>query len=505
MKIFNTPIRAYFGSREERIVSLYEDSLETQEKWFRYLVKNGLKTAFGKDHGFTGNLSYTSFTNNLPVQNYNTLYPYIERVIKGEDYVLWNSKTEWIAKSSGTTHDRSKYIPVTDESLNLNNYLSAKDSLTFYIELFPDTELFAGKAITLGGSLQKIEIETKLKCGDISAILMENMPFLGDFLNAAGREILLTDDWNEKLLLIAQHTLHENVTSLSGVPSWMLLVLKKILDISGKRHIFEVWENLEVFFHGGVAFGPYRDEYKKIIPGNKMFYMNMYNASEGFFGLQDQRNSDDLLLLSDNGVFFEFTEINEVGKKGEKTVPLSDVELGKNYAIIITTASGLWRYEIGDTVKFTSLHPFRFQITGRTAHYINVFGEELMVDNAEKAIAIACTETCSTIDNFTVAPIYLSEARGGHQWAIEFTKMPPDLKQFAVILDQALKSINSDYEAKRSNDLMLTLPQITILKEGAFLTWLEKNNKLGSQNKIPHLQNDRIFIEKILELSRALL
>ena len=498
MQLFNAPIRAYFGSRDERIVSLYEHALETQEKWFRYLVRNGLKTKFGHDFGLTPNMSYEAFRRNVPVQNYNALYPYIERIVKGEEYVLWNSKVEWVAKSSGTTQAKSKYVPVTNDSLKLNNYLSAKDSLTFYIEMFPETEMFAGKGITLGGSIQNMEIETKIKCGDISAVLMENMPAIGEYLKAPNKDVLLHDDWNKKLHLIAEHTVNENITSISGVPSWMLLVLKEVLKISEKSKIEEVWPNLELFFHGGVAFAPYRAEYKKML-SDKVFYMNMYNASEGFFGFQDQHYNDDLLLLTDNGVFYEFLETDKYRDKNclvssqNKAVPLSEVKLNKDYAIVITTPAGLWRYEIGDTIMFTSLRPYRFQITGRTTHYINAFGEELVVDNADKAIAEACKQTDAILTDYTAAPVFLEteETKGRHQWLIEFSTLPNDLEKFRKILDQTLKSLNSDYEAKRIDNLMLEEPKVIVAQKGTFMKWLEKKNKLGGQYKVPRLQNDR--------------
>ncbi|MDR2970410.1 MAG: GH3 auxin-responsive promoter family protein [Bacteroidales bacterium] len=500
MQFLNTPIRAYFGFREERIVSLYEHALETQEKWFAFLVRNGLKTRFGKDFGFTPNMSYEAFQRNVPVQNYEAIYPYIERVIIGDDYVLWNSKVEWMAKSSGTTQAKSKYIPVTNDSLKLNNYLSAKDSLTFYIELFPETDIFAGKGITLGGSIQKIEMKTKVKCGDISAVLMENMPVIGEYLKAPGKNVLLTEDWNTKLHLIAEHTVNENITSISGVPSWMLLVLKEVLKISKKNSMSEVWPNLEVFFHGGVAFAPYYEEYKKIV-SNSVFFMNMYNASEGFFGFQDQRFCNDMLLLSDNGVFYEFIEIDEIGVRKQKAIPLQEVELHKEYALIITTPAGLWRYEIGDTIIFTSLRPFRFQISGRTTHYINAFGEELVVDNADKAVAEACRQTNAILTEYTAAPIFIDsiETKGKHQWLIEFSTLPDDIEKFRIVLDQTLKTLNSDYEAKRTKDLMLVAPEIKIAPEGTFLNWLAKENKLGGQYKVPRLQNDRRMIDEVQE------
>jgi len=499
MQLLNAPIRAYFGFREERIVSLYEHALETQEKWFNYLIRNGLKTKFGRDFGFTPNMSYEAFQRNLPVQNYNTLYPYIERIIYGEDETLWNAKVEWVAKSSGTTQAKSKYIPVTNDSLKLNNYLSARDTLTFYIEMFSNTEMFAGKGITLGGSIQKMDMDTSVKCGDISAVLMENMPAIGEFLKAPGKDVLLNDDWNEKLHLIAKHTINENITSLSGVPSWMLLVLKEVLKISHKKQIKEIWPNLEVFFHGGVAFAPYKQEYTELL-SNSVFFMNMYNASEGFFGLQDQRFCDDLLLLTDNGIFYEFVELNEVDNTKKNAIPIQEVELHKNYALVITTPAGLWRYEIGDTIMFTSLRPYRFQITGRTTHYINAFGEELIVDNADKAIAEACRQTGAILTEYTVAPLFFEakELKGKHQWLIEFSALPDDVEKFRKVLDQTLMALNSDYEAKRTGSLLLAAPEMNIAPEGTFMNWLARKNKLGGQHKVPRLQNDRRLMEEIM-------
>jgi hypothetical protein len=327
---------------------------------------------------------------------------------------------------------------------------------------------------------------------------MENMPAIGDFLKAPGKDVLLNEDWNTKLHLIAEHTVNENITSLSGVPSWMLLVLKEVLKISQKKQIEDVWPNLELFFHGGVAFAPYKQEYWKLL-SDKVFYMNMYNASEGFFGLQDQRFCDDMLLLTDNGVFFEFLEIDELGVSKAQAIPLQEVQLHKNYALVITTPAGLWRYEIGDTLKFTSLRPYRFQITGRTTHYINAFGEELVVDNADKAIAEACRQTGAILTEYTAAPVFLDtiETKGKHQWLIEFSTLPDDIEKFRKVLDQTLKSLNSDYEAKRTGDLLLAAPEIIIAPEGTFMRWLAQKNKLGGQYKVPRLQNDRRLMEEV--------
>ncbi len=501
LPLLNAPIRSYFSFREERIVSLYEHALETQEKWFAYLVKNGAKTTFGKKFGLEVEMNYDAFKNSIPVQDYTSLAPYIERVIKGEENILWSTKIEYVAKSSGTTQGKSKFIPVSSESLQLNNFLAAKDSLTYYTEMFPDTEIFSGKGITLGGSFQQMNGDAAVQCGDISAILMKSMPAIGEFLKAPNKKILLNDNWNEKLKLIAQHTVDENITSISGVPSWILLILQELLSMTGKSDITQVWPNIEVFFHGGVDFTPYREEYQKLFPNQQVFFMNMYNASEGFFGFQDQRNSSDLLLLTDHGVFYEFIEYttsNEV----KKVVPLKEVELGKRYAILITTPAGLWRYTIGDTIEFTSLRPFRFRISGRTTQFINVFGEELIVGNADAALSIACAKTGAVLSEYTAAPVFLQskEKKGAHQWVLEFRKEPENIEIFTQELDNALKSVNSDYEAKRTGNIMLSPPIITIVPKGTFLQWLASKKKLGGQHKIPRLNNERTVVDEVLAL-----
>lgn len=502
MKIFNSPIRGFFVFRDERIKIMLENQIETQKKWFSQMMENGSKTVFGREYGMNCFWNYNEFVSQVPIQSYNSLTPYIQRIIRGEDYVLCNSKVNWVAKSSGTTASKSKYVPVTNDSLKNNNYLAARDSLTFFCKLFPETNIFGGKGIMLGGSVQEMEQEAKVKCGDVSAILMSNMPIIGDFLKAPSREILLGKNWNTKLSLIAENTVSENITSLSGVPSWMLLVLKEVLQFSGKQSITEVWPELEVYFHGGVSFAPYKEEYQHLMGKKDIFYMNMYNASEGFFGFQDQRENDDLLLLADHGIFYEFSTIDEVGNRSQNAIPLEEVVLHQNYAIIITTLAGLWRYEIGDTVRFTSKNPYRFQITGRTTHYINTFGEELIVDNADRAVRKACHETGAVFAEYTAAPVYLKDdrTRACHQWVIEFHHPPRDVNHFIEVLDLSLKELNSDYEAKRSFDLMLKKPLLTIAPGGTFISWLESKNKLGGQHKIPRLQNDRKMIEEVLAI-----
>lgn len=502
MQLINMAIRGYFSHRNKRIENLHHQSFFNQEKWLKYIVNKGSTTVFGKEYNIQAELDYNEFIQRVPLHNYNSLYPYIEKIIKGEDNILWDSKIKWVAKSSGTSEAKSKYIPVSAESLRYNNYLSARDSLTFYTKMVPDTRIFSGKGLTLGGGFQLSQENEKVKCGDVSAILLENIPAIGDFLRGSTRKVLLHNNWNDKLKMLAESTKNQNITSLSGVPSWMLLVLHEVLQLKNKENILDVWPNLEVFFHGGVSFTPYIEEYKKIIPSENFLCLNMYNASEGFFGLQDQIDNDDLLLLTDNGVFYEFIPMDEVGYLKKKAIPLQEVTLNQNYAMVITTVAGLWRYVIGDTIEFTSLQPFRFKITGRTTHYINAFGEEVIVDNAEKAMKKACEKTGAICISYTAAPIFLEKdnSKACHEWVIEFTTPPSDIELFTDILDDTLKSLNSDYETKRSDDLILKRPKIHVAKPGTFINWLGNKNKLGGQHKVPRLQNNREIIEEVLAL-----
>lgn len=500
--LLNTPIRTYFSWRKKRIESIRNQAIERQQEWFAYLLHHGSNSCFGKEHALHSKMNYSDFVTAIPVQDYNSLFPYIERILSGENFILWDTPIQWMAKSSGTTQSKSKFIPVSKESLWVNNYLSAQDTMTAYCLLFPHTKLFAGKGLMLGGSFQKTTPHPAIQIGDVSAILLQNMPNLGDFLKASNRETLLCDNWQQKLVLLSKTSLKQNVTSLSGVPSWILLVLKEVLQMTGKQQIFDVWKNLELFMHGGVSFAPYLEEYKKILPGNQLFYMNVYNASEGFFGFQDQKESDELLLLTNNGIFYEFAAVSQAGKTEEQAIPLWEVKPDVEYAMLISTAAGLWRYLIGDTIRFTSTRPYRFRITGRTRHYINAFGEELIVENADKALAATCRQTGAAFTDYTAAPVYLGSntAKACHEWVIEFTTPPPDLGYFTYLLDKELQNLNSDYEAKRSGELLLNMPKIHVAPIGTFVRWLEKNNKLGGQYKVPRLQNHRQILNEILDL-----
>ena len=502
MQLLNTLVRSFFLSQHKRLTTLLEKQCETQEKLFKQLIRHCDKTLIGKSYGTTSNMSVEQFRQAMPIHDYPSLMPYVERIIRGESNILWDKPIKWMAKSSGTTSAKSKYIPVSSDALYKNNYAAASDELIVYSHLFPDTQMFGGKSVALGGSFHTMEQNSNVRCGDVSAILLANMPSLGDILKAPRREILLMQDWNQKLELMVSETYRENVTTISGVPSWMLLVLKRVMEIAGKSNILEVWPNLEVYFHGGVAFAPYREEFKQIIPKDNFTYLNTYNASEGFFGFQDTTESDDMLLLCDHGVFYEFIPMDDIGNAADsQSVLLQDVKLGQTYALVITTMAGLWRYKIGDTIEFTSLNPYRFKITGRTSHYINVFGEELIVDNADKALEEACRATHAILTDYTAAPVYLdAHDHACHEWAIEFSQQPDNLELFTDILDQSLKQLNSDYEAKRTDDLLLTRPLVHVLPQGTFLKWLASRNKLGGQHKVPRLQNDRSIITEILAI-----
>lgn len=418
-----------------------------------------------------------------------------------ENIIYWPSPIKWFAKSSGTTNSKSKFIPVSTESLENCHYAAGKDLLCMYLNNNEGSQLFTGKSLRLGGS-KELYKENGTVFGDLSAILIDNMPFWAEFSSTPSNKVSLMSDWEYKMQAIVDETINENVTSLAGVPSWMLVLLNNVLETTGKQSLFDVWPNLEVYFHGGVSFSPYVDQYKKILPKDSFQYYEIYNASEGFFAIQDQNNSDELLLMLDYGIFYEFIPMNIYGSKEEKAIPLSDVQLNQNYAVVITTNAGLWRYKIGDTVRFTSLSPYRIKISGRTKHHINVFGEELIIENAEDALKRVCQTTEAEIVEYTAAPIFMKDQeKGAHEWIIEFKTAPQDLDRFGALFDQALKDLNSDYEAKRYNNLTLNAPKIHVARPKLFYDWLKQNNKLGGQHKIPRLSNSRDYIEELLRLN----
>lgn len=472
------------------------------------LIESARDTEWGKKYNFKQIKTYQTFKENVPLTDYSTLKPYIDRMLNNEQNLLWGSEIMWFAKSSGTMTGKSKFLPVSKEALEDCHYKGGKDLLSLYYNELPDRKLYKGKHLILGGSAEITNLGGDSYFGDLSAIILKNMPWWAEIRRTPSREIALMSDWEEKIEKLAQTTKDRDIYILAGVPSWTLVLCNRILEITGANHLREVWPNLEMFMHGGVSFDPYRDQFKKLIPFDDMHYVETYNASEGFFGIQDDfLNSTDLLLMLDYGVFFEFIPMSDFDGLNSKTiVSLEDVEIGKNYALVISTNAGLWRYIIGDTIRFTSAKPYRFKITGRTKSFINAFGEELVVENAEAAISAACVKTNAEVFNYTAAPIYMEDNQsGGHQWLIEFTKMPDNVEVFTHILDGELKALNSDYEAKRSGDLTLKMPVVEIASNGLFEAWLKKSNKLGGQHKIPRLNNNRDFIDELLAMNLATL
>lgn len=473
------------------------DPVRAQYIVWQDLLAAGQYTEFGRDHHFSDLQSLQDYKNRIPVHEYENLKPYIERMMKGEQNILWNTPVTWFAKSSGTTSDKSKFIPVSEESLKENHYRASKDVLSFYYASHPDSGLLTGKGLIIGGSHQINTLNEEVSYGDLSAVVLQNSPFWAHWLRTPDLSIALMDEWESKIEKLAQSTIQENVTSMAGVPTWLIVLLKRILEITGKANIKEVWPGLELYMHGGVSFVPYRHQFEKLI-GAPINYLEMYNASEGFFSAQDDVNQEGMLLMCDHGIFYEFMPVSEYGKEFPQTLQLDEVEKDKNYAPVITTNGGLWRYLLGDTIQFTSLQPFRIKVSGRLKHYINAFGEEVIVDNSDQAIAIASAKTGSVVNDYTAAPVYFSEEENGaHEWLIEFEKPPHNLEQFTLELDAALKTINSDYEAKRYKNMALRLPLVKPVAINTFKKWLSSKGKLGGQHKVPRLCNDRKFIDEI--------
>lgn len=472
---------------------------EVQDEWLKKLVSSARDTEWGKKHEYATIKTNKDFKSRVPIQDYDDIKPYVERLRKGEQNLLWNTDIRWFAKSSGTTSDKSKFIPMSEESLVECHFKGGKDLLSIYCNNHPDTLLFNGKCLALGGSHQINSVSNESFYGDLSAIIMQNLPFWAEFIRTPDLSIALMDNWEEKIEKLVEATIKEDVTNISGVPTWTIVLAKRILEVTGADDLLDVWPNLELFVHGAVSFIPYREQIKQLMPAHKVNYLETYNASEGFFGIQDSNNSDELLLMLDYGIYYEFMPLEELGKEYPNTVQLNDVQRNVNYALVISTNSGLWRYLIGDTIIFTSLNPYRIKITGRTKHFINAFGEELIIDNAEKAIAFACNNTGAIVKEYTAGPIYFSnDENGGHEWLIEFHKHPEDLNLFSDILDKSLQSLNSDYEAKRFANIALKKPLIKSMPENTFYDWLKSKGRLGGQHKVPRLSNDRKYVDEIL-------
>jgi hypothetical protein len=483
-----------------RVENWSRHPVAVQREVLQELVTAAQHTSFGKKHKFSTLFTLKEFKKMVPIHSYEDMKPYVERMMNGEENILWNTPINWFAKSSGTTSDKSKFIPISEESLHDNHFKASKDVLATYYNNFPGSDLLTGKSLVVGGSHQLNKMNEEIQYGDLSAVLMQNTPFWGQWLRTPELSIALLDEWEDKIEQLAAITAEENVTSLAGVPTWTLLLLKRILAIKGKTTIKEVWPNLELYITGGVSFVPYREQFDKIF-GAKINYLEIYNASEGFFAGQQCPDDDGMLLFTEHGIFYEFMPVDQYGQKNPQTVGLDKVSIGKNYALVISTTGGLWRYLVGDTIQFTSLHPYKIKVTGRLKHYMNAFGEEVIVDNSDNAISMAAEKTGSIVNDYTAAPVFFSEhANGAHEWLIEFEKKPDNLQQFIIELDNALKNCNSDYEAKRHRDIALRLPIVHILPKGHFTKWLHSKNKVGGQHKVPRLSNERVILEEILSI-----
>lgn len=476
---------------------------EVQQELFTGLVKTAKNTSFGKDYGFKDFKSVEAFRERVPIVTYEQLFPYIDRLLHGEQNVLWPSDVRWFAKSSGTTNARSKFIPVTQEALEDCHFKAGKDMLSLYCNNNPDTKIFTGKGLGVGGSQQvnKLNKNAKSNYGDVSAVIMKNLPLWVKLAKTPSLDVALMDKWEEKIEIIAQQTANENVTSMAGVPTWTAVIIKRILEITGKTNMLEVWPNMEVFFHGAVSFAPYKGLFRSFFPSDQVNYMETYNASEGFFGLQDQSDSEEMLLMLDYGVFYEFIPMANLDDENPQTLGLEEVTLDAEYALVISTNAGLWRYRIGDTIRFTSLDPFRIKISGRTRHYINAFGEEVNIENAERAITRACEQTAAILENFTAAPKFIdTKEKGCHEWIIEFAERPSSIEKFTNVLDSTLRELNSDYDAKRYKDIALHMPIVHQVEPGTFQAWMSSRGKLGGQNKVPRLANNRDYVDSIFEM-----
>ena len=500
--LFNSIASWLLKKRYHQIELFLKYPEEVQEEVLLQLLEIAEDTEIGRRYDFESISNYEKFQERVPIVSYEEMEPIIERTRKGEQNLFWPTSVKLFAKSSGTTNAKSKFIPVSTEALEDCHFKSGKDLLCLYLNNNENSQLFTGKSLRLGGSKELYEDNGSF-FGDLSAILIDNMPLWAEFSSTPSNKVSLMSEWETKLQAIIKESVQENVTSLAGVPSWMLVLLNNMLEETGKEHLFQVWENLEVYFHGGVSFSPYKEQYKALFPRKSFRYYEIYNASEGFFAIQDRNNADDLLLMLDYGIFYEFIPMDEYDDLNPRAIPLWEVEVGKNYAIIITTNSGLWRYKIGDTVRFTSKKPYRIRVTGRTKHHINVFGEELIIENAEEALKSVCIKAGAEIKDYTAGPIFMAgKEKGAHEWVIEFRTPPKDLDYFTEFLDNALKSLNSDYEAKRYNNTTLKMPKVHVARENLFYDWLKVNDKLGGQHKIPRLSNKRDYIEELLKMNR---
>ncbi len=498
--IISPAFKGFIKLRQSAIDNFMHNPIDTQLQVFNHLIGSAQFTEYGKKYNFEHINNIADFQKNVPINDYETLKPYIQRIFEGTQNILWPSPITWFAKSSGTTSDKSKFIPVSKESLDDTHFRGGKDVLALYLKDNPQSNITSGKCLVLGGSHQINQLNAASFFGDISAVMLQNMPFAVKMFRLPEMSIALMNEWEEKIERMAHSTIQENVTYIAGVPTWTTVLIKRIFEITNTNNLLDIWPNLELYIHGGVNFTPYRKQFEQFIPSTNMHYRETYNASEGFFAAQDREDEDGMLLFLNHGVFYEFMPMSEYGKENPQTLTLKEVEVYKNYAIIISTNGGLWRYLVGDTVQFTSLNPFRIKVTGRIKHYINAFGEEVIVDNSDNAIAIACAETGAVVVDYSAAPLYMTgESNGAHEWIIEFEHLPVSLELFTSLLDKSLQAINSDYEAKRHRDIALRMPIVHQMPKDGFKRWLKDKGKLGGQHKVPRLSNERTLLEEMLK------
>jgi hypothetical protein len=499
MSIISPALKGIMKLRQSAIDNFMLNPVDTQKQVFNDLIGSAQFTEYGKKYGFDRLNSIAEFRQHVPVNDYDSLKPYIHRIMEGNQNILWPSPVNWFAKSSGTTSDKSKFIPVSREAMDDNHFKAGKDVLTLYLKQYPQSGFMSGKCLVIGGSHQVSQLSADSFYGDLSAVMLQNMPWMGQLTRTPDLSIALMEEWEEKIEMIARTTIHEPVSFIAGVPTWTIVLIKRLFELAGTDNLLDIWPNLELYIHGGVSFRPYRQQFRQYIPSPGMHYLETYNASEGFFAAQDEPDNEGMLLFLNHGIFFEFMPVEEYGKDQPQTLTLKEVQLNTNYALVISTNSGLWRYVVGDTIAFTSLNPYRIRVTGRLKFFINAFGEEVIVDNSDQAIAAACAQTGAVVNDYTAAPIYMTgDSNGAHEWIIEFEHLPCPLEVFTVAMDKALQSINSDYEAKRHKDIALRMPLVRVMPKGGFNQWLKQQGKLGGQHKVPRLSNDRKFIDAML-------
>lgn len=504
MSLISPALKGYMMLRNSAIDNFMLNPIDTQKQVFNHIVGSAQFTEYGKKYGFDHINSISEFKKQVPINDYDSLKPYIERILQGEQNLLWPSQISWFAKSSGTTSDKSKFIPISKESLDDNHFKAGKDVFALYFRQFPQSTFMSGKCLVIGGSHQINQLSADSFYGDLSAVMLQNLPLYGQMVRTPDLSIALMAEWEEKIEKIAHTTINEDVTYIAGVPTWTIVLIKRILEITGAKNLLEVWPNLEVYVHGGVSFKPYRRQFEEYIPSEQMRYVETYNASEGFFAAQDDNDRDDMLLFLNHGIYYEFMPLEEYGKDHPETLSLREVELNKNYALVLNTNGGLWRYIVGDTIQFTSLNPYRIKVTGRLKHFINAFGEEVIVDNTDHAIAEACKQTGAVVNDYTAAPVYMTgESNGAHEWIIEFEHLPCPMEVFTEKMDKALQTVNSDYEAKRHKDIALRMPIVHRMPVGGFNKWLKDKGKLGGQHKVPRLCNERRYLEEIMPYTQA--